>query len=771
MEFATTTTFDAPLLFGIGRILRLSLNPVGGYWLVGIASAFLLALLAIGPQRDRVSARRRRTLLALRTLIILLLIAAMVRPTLVWTETTKQSATLVMLIDRSRSMLVGDAVGKRTRWDALRATLDDALPALKELQQDLEIKLYTFDRETQSVEFANGKLELEKTPAGEETAIGAALETILRQEAGKRLAGVIVLGDGAQRAIAPRDVAPQIPARRLADLGFKLYAVAFGQARGLGEARDVAIVDMLANQTVFVKNPLAVTGTARIEGYAGKPIPLQLLMETSPGGGKMATVATSRVTAKESGERLPVHLVYEPQVPGEFKVTLKFDPQPGELVTTNNQISTFVTVLKGGLNVLYLNGSLLPEQKFLRRALDASPEIKVDYLYIRADKPQTRPDDLAERFQPGKYDVYLIGDLDSAALTKEDMAALAKAVDGGSGFMMLGGLHSFGPGGYGQTSLAEVLPIQIDRFERQDFDEKVRQDLHLAGPQQMIPTQSGETQSLMLLAARAKNKATWAALPPLDGANRLGKVKPGALVLAESQNKAPLLVAKEFGRGRVLAFAGDSTWRQWWMRGFETPHKRFWRQTILWLARKDEAAEGKVWIKLDQRRYGPGGRVEFTAGAETAEGEPITDARFEAEVILPDKQRRPAQIRGQGSEAIGSFIGTQDSGDYTLVVTATRASQNLGTAQARFLVYDQDLELDNPAADRHLLDSLASMTRGKSIPPERLSKLLGQMKEETKELDVETQVKDTLYDNWPFLLVVVGVMCGEWYLRKRWGLV
>ena len=37
-----------------------------------------------------------------------------------------------------------------------------------------------------------------------------------------------------------------------------------------------------------------------------------------------------------------------------------------------------------------------------------------------------------------------------------------------------------------------------------------------------------------------------------------------------------------------MAFAGDSTWH-WWMHGFEAAHKRFWRQIVLWLARKDQA--------------------------------------------------------------------------------------------------------------------------------------------------------------------------------------
>ena len=49
---------------------------------------------------------------------------------LVHTKTKRQSATLVLLVDRSRSMMVADAVGGKTRWQLLQSAVDEALPAL-----------------------------------------------------------------------------------------------------------------------------------------------------------------------------------------------------------------------------------------------------------------------------------------------------------------------------------------------------------------------------------------------------------------------------------------------------------------------------------------------------------------------------------------------------------------------------------------------------------------------------------------------------------------
>jgi hypothetical protein len=276
--------------------------------------------------------------------------------------------------------------------------------------------------------------------------------------------------------------------------------------------------------------------------------------------------------------------------------------------------------------------------------------------------------------------------------------------------------------------------------------------------------------ALTLAGSRDENVAVWSRLPPLEGANKVKGVSPGALVLADAGTSAPLLVAGNYGNGRVLAFTADSTWR-WWMRGYEAQHKRFWRQTILWLARKDQATEGAVWVRLAKRRFAPSQRVEFTVGAQGPTGEPLTDAQFKAEVVLPDGNRREVRLMRQDDQLAGSLRETHTAGDYAIEVTATHEGASLGSARARFLVFEQDLELDNAAADSSTLESLAAMTGGESLPPEQLSKLLERLATQTDHLEIEQETKKTYWDTWPLFLMVVVLLGVEWFLRKRWGLV
>jgi hypothetical protein len=753
-------------------MFRLYFYPVADSFLLVILAALVLTgLLLLRPAQSRLSWRRRAALAVARAAVIALVILAMLRPTLVYTETKKEKATLIILADATRSMSVPDeAPTGRTRWEALRNAVAEAAPALRELLRDFEVKVYAFDEELHPLEItADGKIALPEKPEGRQTAIGAAISDALRRETGKRLLGVILLSDGAQRALAPRDLPPQDAAAALKHQGDPLFTVVFGQSRGLGAARDVAVKELLAPATVFVKNELTVTGQIRIDGYVDRDIPVRLWFETAPG--KMEIVGQEIVKAVADGQVIPVKFKYAPQTCGECKLTLAADPQLDELVTTNNELSTFVHVLKGGLNVLYIEGTYRPEQKWIRWALESSRDIHVDCVRLDARRPETRPGDLAACFRPGKYEVYILGDVDSTAFHESELRDLAETVSGGAGLLMLGGLHSFGPGRYSETPLADVLPVMMDRLDRQNFDEPTRDDLHWPGPLQMMPTDFGRRHFALMLAGDEKESLeVWSKLPPLKGANQFLRLAPGAKVLADAGEGKPLLVAQNFGAGRVLAFAGDSTWL-WWMHGFEAAHKRFWRQIVLWLARKDQAQEGNVWVRMEKRRFAPGQRVEFTAGAQASNGELVKDADYKAEIVLPDGTHAPVALVHQGEQMSGSFRQTQAAGDYALEVTATAKERPLGTARARFTVFAQDLELDDASADAATMESLAAMTDGQRLAPEQLPELIQRLAHQTKNLEIQQETKKTFWDKWPFFLALVGLLTVEWYLRKRWGLV
>jgi uncharacterized membrane protein len=757
-----------------------TLDPVGGWWLVAAAALVLAPLLAVGPGRDRQSRSRRWALVGMRALTLLLLLALMLRPALETRTTRKLPGTLIVLADSSRSMEVEDAVLNQSRHGAMRAALDAAAPELAELAETWDIHGYAFGQDIEEVEFVDGEFQLAERPEGAQTAIGAAIEDVLAREAQQRIVAVVLLSDGAQRAFAPRDEPPQTAVRRLAADGIPLYTIAFGQP-SLGLQADLRMSDLLAGDAVFAETPATIEGLVTAAGYSNREFKVQLLWETTDD--EMAAVDTRVIKILPRQRRYPVQLTHTPRVPGEYKVTLLVESPEGELVTTNNAQSTFVTVLKGGVNILYLAGADriggLPgvEPRFLRPALAAHSDFHVVYEAVRYAAPLDKRDQLREE----TFDVFLLGNVDESGLTRRSWQAMADAVEQGAGLGMLGGFHSFGPGGFQGSPLEPVLPIIMGRAERQNFGDPPAADLHVPGPLRVAPIErNGDAHPIMRIAEGAGNAALWRELPPLDGANRFHRVrlKANAEPWAEGDDgsRSPLLVLGGYGSGRTAAVAFDTTWH--WQLGGKNEaqrnaHRRFWRQLVLWLAKKDETAGEQVWVRLDQRRYQQGSRVDFTLGAEDGEGQPLADATYEVRIEKPDGAVETVVVTRRGAGAAGSFADTAAPGDYRITVAARDGGESVGTATARFSVSDQDVELDQPAAEPTLLASLAGLTAeagGAGLAPEELPDLLERLKAQAEEFEEEIVETITLWDRWPPLVAMVGLLSAEWFFRKRWGL-
>ena len=104
----------------------------------------------------------------------------------------------------------------------------------------------------------------------------------------------------------------------------------------------------MTNETIFAEAQTEVHGRLTSRGFANQRVAVKLLWETGVPGqaSHMETVDTLQVETGADDQSVPVTLHYTPQAPGEFKVTLRVEPRKGELVTTNNEASTFVTAPK-----------------------------------------------------------------------------------------------------------------------------------------------------------------------------------------------------------------------------------------------------------------------------------------------------------------------------------------------------------------------------------------------------------------------------------------
>jgi uncharacterized membrane protein len=753
-------------------VSQLGFEPIfDSYVAVGLLTLVLFASLAIRPQFGSLTRGRHRVLNLLRLLAVLLAVLALLRPTWITTIKTPRLSTFLVLLDTSRSMNLPSGRSEQKRWQAQQQALASVQDKLASLANKATVRVLGYDQKLHPLEFSGGKIKFPEAAGGEQTDIGTTLSEALLTEQGKPLLGVLLLGDGTQTAFDPQVETQQAARRMRDDFAAPLYTVTFGLAGDAAQARDLAIDRLDEQFTVFVKNEVLIRGLVRVRGYAKQDLPVELVLTDDKN--QSQTIGRRTIRAGEDNRQVEVEFPYTPQAPGHYRLTMRAIAQPDEQVTKNNQLDAFLTVLEGGLRVLYLYGNLPFEQRAIRRAINASPDIELDDYYVdtrdRRKLPINLPADIAT-----KYDAFLIGDLHFDAIGKGNDSLIAGAVEKGKGLLMLGGNNSFGRGRYRGKKIGEALPITYDRLEEADFNEQQLERFFLKGPLGMVPTGSS---AITRLTGGSDNAAVWERLPKLAWANKFygTKQEAGVRVLLETPQGAPLLVSGEYGAGRTLVFAGESTYR-WPLAGFSREHNRFWRQIVLWLVQRDDLSKNEVWVKLDQRRVNPGTKLAIQAGARTAAGDPIAEARLETTLIRPGGKREALTLNRDKDDFRG-VVQPSEAGDYAIETMAYEGDRLVGTARAEFMVFDRDVELSTPAADPDLMQSLAAWTRedgGRVVSPDDLPKLIEELAERPPEYEVRQtrwRLAGTSGDAWLFLLLMTSVLTSEWFLRKRWGLV
>jgi uncharacterized membrane protein len=740
-------------------MVSVSFNPVGSWWVVAAFAVIVTALTvwAYLPRLRGTTGSWRWLALALRLAAVLLCFLASVRPSVVFQEKKKQPTTLDILIDDSTSMKFTDEVSGQRRWDVARQVMARAREVAEGLGDGVTVKTYRFNSDLR-----DDATDAPAEPTGRETAIGKAMLEAVRREKGSRLSSLVILSDGANNS----GVAPLIAARQLKGQQIPVVTVGFGSEQAGDGSRDVVLRDVVAGPTVYVKNQLQIKGNVLARGFANQTLDLEMYVE-----GQDGPVATKRLRVPENADLIPITgLTYVPQTAGEKKVTFTVKPKEGELVASNNSVSTFISVLKGGVSVLFLQGPHFTwEYKYLVRALDASPDIQADLRVVRTPARRSEGELSDDLFTRGRYDVYILSDLPADHLSPAQAALLARAVENGVGLIMLGGRSSFGAGGWANTEVERVLPVAMSPRDGQFEPE---------GGVRFVPNSRGlESYLIQVAPTPAESRKVWELLPPLSGINRLGQLKPTATVFGQTEGNRPepIMVGAEAGGGRTLVFGGE-TWV--WARSTDQgrlAHMKFWRQAIFWLAHKEDQGENEVKIALDSRRISTGQKLDFTATARDGKGNRISDVQYEARIESagdePSKYAEQPPMFSKGDESRGTFIASKaPPGDYRLTVTATRDGREIGRDSARFLVYEDDRELENPAADRSLLRQIAEASGGEFLAPEQLTRYLQSLRGKLFTESV-SQTERKIWDNWPFLLLFATLLTLEWWLRKRHGWV
>ena len=749
----------------------------------------------------------RFLLVAMRICAASILLCCLLAPVIIEKKDITPPTHLSILVDTSQSMQLVDAPTNDTSTSRLsqvnQLLFNEQGQFLQALHDRFEVHLYPFDTGLhQSTVLAqdpdSGRLP-QFEPNGALTDIGTAIREAAAAWKGQQTAGIVLITDGGHNS-------GQFPLNDITALEVPVYAIGVGAVE---PPKDIQIQHIDYTPVAYTNHESVVRVTVVQSGYAGKTARLSLREAKRKTLVDAATLTFNQppnTTPASATSKQIVEMKLTPQIEGNFQYTVELPVLDGELTEVNNQKTFSVKVVKAKLNVFYLEGRPRWEYTFLKRALERDFDIEATCAILLRNKskrfppansvlshldgyyPQTTSVSETQRFpetsaELSKYDVLILGDLGDEHLTTAQQRAIVDFVEiQGKPIIFLPSRGMLGMNGVGNTELAPLLPIEIPKNGCRRHDTEFTVQLTRSGmfhPMlQLMDAQRNQPSALA-----NNNAAVWQNMPALSRYFSGFRLRGGATTLMENGKGAPILMLQRAGLGKSLLIAAEGLWN--WDFGVNTYkdtryhdiYSHFWAQVLRWMA--TDTDDEKLHLATDATSYAIGDTATVTAYLYSeAYRSTQTDATVQFEVVPPEGAPFQLQIRGVTENTsttttdTGNLYSAQftmlQNGTYRIRATWRTGNQTLGEDQIDIYVHPQLAELESPQLNEDLLKRLATETGGAYFTMANAESVPENIAEIQNSVFVDAERE--LWTHPLILIIVVGLLGTEWFLRKRIGL-
>ena len=731
------------------------MNPIFSMEHLLLLAAVVIAGSAIVAWRTLSKCRPslRALIAACRVCGLLCLAAIALNPGRWHQESEAEERDWAVLIDRSASMLTPDVAG-RTRWDEAKRL---AGKALELAEKPGRAHVFAFGDGIEPVSAA----ELSDLEAGGDTTdivgAGRALLNRFGSRAGK-LGGILLVSDG--RQVAPGRAASLAIRARSREV--PIYALPLG---GEVESRDLAVSVGRRQYVTFVGQKVAVTASVANRGLGPSRCDVVLL---DPEGEAVDT-ATVQVA---DGETAQARFFITPAAKGYSSFVVRTPGREGERTAANNEAAFGVVALESKMRVFVAEGTPYWDSKFLVQLLRSLPTVEINSVYrVAADRFFRIDTDAADAFDPGDdtfpgdteamagYDVVLFGRGAEYFLTPERGALLHEFVRDQGGCVIFA---------RGKPSSVELDELRI--LEPVSWGAAIRDEFRF------LPTPDGEDVGLFGEMLPGREDGVWDRLPMLSHAHSCSRLKAFAQVLVEGTYERagktrsfPLVVSRRYGRGLVLVVNAEGLW-QWdffpSVGEAGNMYREIWTQLFQWAVTYSEFLPGQEYsLRLSRATVTPGEPVHARVRrrGEGAGAQPGLRVRRGDEVI----QERVLAGADDRWEAI---VALDEPGPYRVELVSGDDGATLGP-RATLAVLAPPTEGDNLSADAAFLEQLADESGGRLIGREDLAEVVRDFEPAAKPIDLNKATWQPGWDTWWFLCLVLLCFSGEWFVRRRNGLL
>lgn len=754
-------------------------SPYAG-WLY-VAAAVGIVVLVVVARRMAISDRLRSWLLFVpRMLVLALLVVILLNP--VWKRELQlpaQPPQVDFLVDVSRSMAFDQPISRTNHVQAVIQGIDDRLkdPARPRVQ------LYRFGERLSSAS------DLAALRPGEDASrLAAALEQLPQRFSRNPPKAVVVFSDGtvddAER------LAEVAAAYRRMRVPVHVYPVGGTQLRG-----DVAIDELVIPPRAEAGAKVPLHGTVRGTGYEGERV---VLTVRSAGGGiaPPPPLASLPITLSEKAQ--PFEFVVEAN-PDYGELVLEVPAQTGEVTTQNNRVPFQLATARRKLKVIYMEGTGGNEVHWVRDALQEDKDIEclamvADQQYVQRPRLQRVDDTIrgfpATREELLQYDCVVCSDISLGAFTKEQLDWTVELVaERGGGFAMVGGITSFGAGGWDQTVWDKLIPIDM-------AGGRIGSGWLYHQFTVTIPEEAQTHPIWRIVEDPQQNRQVLAAMPPFLGTNYMQRLKPAATALAYSAQPIPnvggvmpIFAAQPYGRGRTFAFAPDTTadwgrlFESQWGVGDNRYFRRFWRNLVRWLSENSTMGNKRLEIETDRIIYRVGQPIVVTARAYDEKLQQTIGYDLVAQVKSAARNSGDA-VQLTSAAAAKTYSGQIDSqplavnldisgNDSHVVFTrevevvARDGGKEIARASTKVQILPDLSEFRQPRPRPEILEQLAHDADGRVLRfPGDIEFLMSEL---TADPGDSITSRQPLWDSPWLWLAILALLAFEWSLRRRAG--
>ncbi len=684
--------------------------PVWFLLLCVIAGAAYATLLYYRQKDSDFSTLVTRVLAVLRGTAVTLIAFLLLSPLLKSTSRYTEKPIVLLALDNSASITMGkDSAFYKNEFAGNYRQLAD------KLSKKYDVQTYTFGEKLTS--------GLQSTFDEKQTDMSGLFTEIRDRYSNRNLAALILAGDGIYNQGAD-------PLYASDDAPYSIYTVALGDT---AQQKDILISRVNYNRIAFLGNDFPLEITVSAHKCAGAQA------KVSVSSGAQSVYSANFAIGEEHFVRTFTTTLTASK-PGMQRYRIAVTSVAGEISTANNYQDIVVEVLDGRQKILLLQSAPHPDIAALKQAIERNRNYSVEN--------------------------FMLSDFNGS------VAAYS--------LVILHQIPSISDVGFQVTNQLKTIPVPV---------------LYIIGAQSNIPAYNSLMTGLLIpQTLNSFNEATGilnpdfslfslgpeiehmiAEFPPLHVP--FSQYKPGTAAqvlmyqkVGSVSTRIPLILFNQGVDRKSATITGEGIWR-WRLTNYakvgnQLAFDELFSRIIQYLAVKEDKSQFRVLLK---NTYTGSEAVEIDAELYNDSYQLVNEP--DVNIVITDENKKSFPFAfTRTSNAYYLNAGSLPPGEYTYKATASHAGKAYQKA-GMFTVMSLNVEAINTVANHVLLNNMAVRHKGKMVYPAQLGqieKLLSD-RDDLKTIAYTRKRYTDLVSLLPVLLLLLGLLSAEWFIRKRNG--